>query len=224
MVAESNEREPVEYVRESDALEHTANIARDIASVLEPGDIVRLDGELGVGKTTLAREICISMGVQPGRVSSPTYVIMNLYERGEHQAPIAHIDCYRLGDESELHALGLDTLEPKGDGKDPIMLVEWAQKIEGTLDIERVCFIRLEHTGVTSRRIEITAPGSWRDRAKIGVLKPRGWTRCPKTRDMVHPETTTWPFSNDRARLNDLHGWMSEDYSVSRDIKTDDEV
>ena len=222
MVAHSNEREPIEHVRESDSIDHTANIARDIASVLEPGDIVRLDGELGVGKTTLAREICIELGVTPSRISSPTYVIVNLYERGE-RAPIAHLDCYRLEDEHELNALGLDTLDPKGDGKDPIMLVEWAQKIEDRLDIDRVCFIRLEHTGVTSRRIEITAPGSWRDRQGIGALKGRGWARCPKTRDMVHPEASTWPFSDDRARMNDLHGWMSGQYSIGRDITEDDQ-
>lgn len=87
-----------------------------LASVLRPGDVLYLSGELGAGKTTLVRGAARRLGYQ-GRVTSPTFTIMNIYQTNP---PIYHFDFYRL-ENNDLEDLGLgDYLE-----KDGIAFIEW---------------------------------------------------------------------------------------------------
>jgi tRNA threonylcarbamoyladenosine biosynthesis protein TsaE len=98
----------------------TRALAEKLAPLLRGGDLVILSGALGAGKTFLARALCAALGVEPRRVTSPTFSLVHEFE-GE--LPIAHADLYRLRTSSELRELGLDAL--RDDGR--LLLVEWGE-------------------------------------------------------------------------------------------------
>lgn len=97
-----------------------------LARALPPGAIVFLQGDLGVGKTTLCRGIITGLGVS-GRVKSPTFTLVEPYE--VNGQPIFHFDLYRLGNPEELEYLGYrDYFDDVG-----ICLVEWPELGHGLL-------------------------------------------------------------------------------------------
>jgi tRNA threonylcarbamoyladenosine biosynthesis protein TsaE len=104
----------------------TIRLARRLASVLEPGDVVFLEGPLGAGKTFFARAMCRALGV-PSRVpiQSPTFALVNEHE-GRSQ--IIHADLYRLSDAAELDELGLREALAESIG-----LVEWGARFGDAL-------------------------------------------------------------------------------------------
>jgi tRNA threonylcarbamoyladenosine biosynthesis protein TsaE len=96
----------------------TVRLGRALGSLLVPGDLVVLSGELGAGKTFLARAVCRALGVPPDiRVPSPSFALAHQLAG---RVPIVHADLYRLGSSSEVHALGLR--EARADA---VLLVEW---------------------------------------------------------------------------------------------------
>ncbi|MCL5965816.1 MAG: tRNA (adenosine(37)-N6)-threonylcarbamoyltransferase complex ATPase subunit type 1 TsaE [Deltaproteobacteria bacterium] len=123
---------------ESDTLE----IARELGSLLSPGDVVALYGELGAGKTLFCKGVGEAMGIPSERVVSPSFTIVT-----EHTAPVPlfHIDAYRLAGERQAEEIGLDEVLC-GDG---ICFVEWAEKVEDLLPNRciRVKFLILNETG-----------------------------------------------------------------------------
>ncbi|MEX0876413.1 MAG: tRNA (adenosine(37)-N6)-threonylcarbamoyltransferase complex ATPase subunit type 1 TsaE [Phycisphaerales bacterium] len=208
----------IEVTRPSPSLEHTRVIADDLAAVLRPGDVVRLVGEMGAGKTTFVRMLAGAFGISPGAVSSPTFVIMNIYDADDgHHPPIAHLDCYRLGDESELDALGWDQIIDSG----AIILIEWPERIDGAIP-DGAMTIEIDHVDETSRRFRFLIPQPWQERAGFDAVLPRPATTCPVTGEHVPGDSLTWPFVSERARLADLHGWFSEKHVISRPIEQAD--
>lgn len=204
------------FERHSTSLDETDHIARDFSASVRPGDIIRLDGEMGAGKTTFVRSLARALRHDERLVSSPTYVVMNLYE-SDGAPTIAHLDCYRLGDESELEALGWDTVT---DGS-AIVIIEWAERIEDALP-ERVARITITATGETARLFAIDVPEHWMDRAGAAALEPRPETSCPVTGERVSGECATYPFSSERARMIDLGKWFDESHTISRPIEQGD--
>jgi len=91
------------------------------------GCVVYLAGELGTGKTTLARGVLRALG-HPGRVKSPTYALVESYPIAEGTRTLHHLDLYRLEGPAEVEALGLRDLDP-GDW----LLVEWPERGGGRL-------------------------------------------------------------------------------------------
>lgn len=104
----------------------TVNFAARFASVLEPGLVIYLQGDLGAGKTTLVRGILRALGYG-GRVKSPTYTLVERYETGGLQ--LRHFDLYRFRDAEEWESSGF---RDEFDGHN-ICLVEWPQQAAGLL-------------------------------------------------------------------------------------------
>jgi tRNA threonylcarbamoyladenosine biosynthesis protein TsaE len=109
--------------------EETIARGRDIAGLISPPLIIFLSGELGAGKTTLAKGIISGLGVaREEEVTSPTFTLVHLF-RAPQNPPrkVYHIDLYRIGDRHDLSNLGLEDLfdEPS------IILVEWPDRLAG---------------------------------------------------------------------------------------------
>jgi tRNA threonylcarbamoyladenosine biosynthesis protein TsaE len=139
--------EPRTSVRETDSAEQTEALGAELAGRLHAGDVVLLRGELGSGKTTIARGIARALGVR-GPVTSPTFTIGHRYQ-GD-RAVVSHIDLYRLA------ALGAE--EPGlledyfVDGE--IALVEWPP--DAAWELPRATLVvTLAHRGGEHRRVEI---------------------------------------------------------------------
>lgn len=135
----------------------TAAFGAALARALEPGLVVYLRGELGAGKTTLARALIQSL-VASARVRSPTYTLIESYD--DAIPPIHHLDLYRIVDADEIELLGLRELVDGG----AVLLVEWpahggSRIPPADLDVE----LTVEGAG---RRIALGAPGE-RGRAAL---------------------------------------------------------
>ncbi|MGB3738866.1 MAG: tRNA (adenosine(37)-N6)-threonylcarbamoyltransferase complex ATPase subunit type 1 TsaE [Pontixanthobacter sp.] len=128
-----------------------------IAARLKRGDAVALSGGLGAGKTTLARAIIAALGHE-GEVPSPTFTIVELYDKPLIRLPIVHVDFYRLNDPAEAVELGLDDYR---DGA--ALIAEWPDRAGGFAH-ERACLsITLEIAD--DGRLAIVEPGAdWLDR------------------------------------------------------------
>jgi tRNA threonylcarbamoyl adenosine modification protein YjeE len=105
----------------------TVAFAEDVAAILAPGDLVALSGDLGAGKTTLARALIRALADDTRlEVPSPTFTLVQTYAGG--RLPVAHFDLYRLADANELDELGLDEALATG-----AVLVEWPERAAGRL-------------------------------------------------------------------------------------------
>lgn len=131
----------------------TERLGAALAEALPPGTVVGLIGTLGAGKTRLVQAVAAVLGVPPGSVTSPTFVLVNEY-RGGH-IPVYHFDTYRLKDEDEFLALGPDEYF-ESDG---LTFVEWADRVGELLPKERV-EIRIDIVDETKRRVTIDAATS----------------------------------------------------------------
>lgn len=99
----------------------TAALGAELATTLQPGNIVLLEGDLGAGKTALARAIIRALSADPALdVPSPTFALVQPYDTPA--GPVLHADLYRLGDPREVDELGLL------DNPAAIVLVEWAER------------------------------------------------------------------------------------------------
>lgn len=105
----------------------TSRFGAELATTLRPGDIVSLEGDLGAGKTALARAILRALAGDPAlEVPSPTFAIIQPYDTPA--GPVLHADLYRLADASEADELGLL------DDPEAIVLVEWAARAPQVID------------------------------------------------------------------------------------------
>ncbi len=99
----------------------TLDCARQVASILQPGLVIYLEGDLGAGKTTLVRGILNTLGHQ-GRVKSPTYTLLEPYTINDTE--LRHFDLYRMQTPAEWEGAGFDD---EFDGKN-ILLIEWPEQ------------------------------------------------------------------------------------------------
>jgi tRNA threonylcarbamoyladenosine biosynthesis protein TsaE len=134
-------------LRETNSAAETRALGEELSSSLRPGDVVVLEGELGAGKSELARGIARGLGVRE-TVTSPSFTILNVYESGRY--PLYHFDWYRLESADELYELGMDEYL----GGDGIAVVEWAERCPEAVP-ENTIRITLDVTGEESRRIQI---------------------------------------------------------------------
>lgn len=141
---------PFVHVTSSSA-EATLAIATGLARVAMPGDLVCLWGELGAGKTVLAKGFGAGLGVTD-IINSPTFVLMAEYAG---RLPLFHLDLYRLADAEDAYGGGLLD-ERQADG---VTLVEWPERLGASLPADRLD-IRLAGTGGDARQITIAATTS----------------------------------------------------------------
>ena len=136
-------------------------LAEDIAFAARPGDLIALCGDLGAGKTTLARAIIHALaGGEREEIPSPTFTLVQTY--ASPRMAVTHFDLYRLSEPSELEELGLDHALKHG-----LALVEWPERAGGVLPHSRL-EILLEDEGEVSpdkesgtRRITLVGHGDW---------------------------------------------------------------
>ena len=124
-----------------------------LAALLQPGDFIGLQGELGAGKTLLVRSIAEAAGVPGEQIASPTFAIVHPYTGG--RVPLHHADLYRLADYDELYATGFMDLV----GGDSAMLVEWIDNVPDAAPPEWLR-IDLHHAGLRTREAELTGYGA----------------------------------------------------------------
>lgn len=130
--------------------EETIAYGRSLAAELSPPLIVLLRGDLGAGKTTLAKGIAEGFGAARAEdVTSPTFTLVHEY-RGP-RVTLFHIDLYRIDTPRELETLGLDDLLAPNS----ILLIEWGEKF-ARLQRDQNVEITLERVGETERRIQRT--------------------------------------------------------------------
>lgn len=172
------------FERESDSVERTGEIARDVALVVRAGDVVRLEGPMGAGKTTFVRALAGAMGADVALVSSPTFVLVNEYPTGRGRPGLVHMDCYRMGGADELDDLGWDRILASG----AVVVIEWAERIAGALPAG-AARVAIEPTGENERFFTIEAPDAWDARAGVLGLEARRATVCPVTGKPVRRTT-----------------------------------
>jgi tRNA threonylcarbamoyladenosine biosynthesis protein TsaE len=123
---------PARYVCEfrTATTEETISLGRELGAVLGGGEVIALEGDLGSGKTTFTRGLCVGLGAGDSTVvSSPTYVLEHVYPA---RVPVHHYDVYRLDSAEELFHLGfLDNL-----ADDRVVVLEWADKVSSALPVE----------------------------------------------------------------------------------------
>jgi tRNA threonylcarbamoyladenosine biosynthesis protein TsaE len=136
----------------------TERLGTALADVLPPATVIGLIGTLGAGKTRLVQAVARALGVPPGSVTSPTFVLVNEYREG--RMPVFHIDTYRLKDDDEFLNLGPEEyFESPG-----LTFVEWADRVEHLLPEDRL-EIELEVTGDNSRRVTLIGTTDAMERA-----------------------------------------------------------
>ena len=104
----------------------TEAIGARLAAVLNPGAVVAYLGDLGMGKTAFTRGLAAGLGYK-GRVTSPTFAIVNEYEGG--RLPLFHFDMYRLSSEEDLFDIGWEDYLDRGG----LCVVEWSERVSGAL-------------------------------------------------------------------------------------------
>jgi tRNA threonylcarbamoyladenosine biosynthesis protein TsaE len=166
---------------------------------------------------------------------------------GVDVVPLRHVDAYRLrGGAEELESIGWDRVV---DGSAAVV-IEWASRLGAGFDAEpSLARVRIERGDVEGdgagglthledeaegrgeRSLTIDVPDAWASRPEWdgfaaawgakGKL-PEDWARCPTTGKAVAPDSPTFPFVDERARMADLGKWMTGNYLISREVKPED--
>jgi tRNA threonylcarbamoyladenosine biosynthesis protein TsaE len=128
--------------------EETYELGIALAGNLQGGELLLLEGDLGLGKTVLARGIAASLGVMPEDVNSPSFTLVQEYTGG--RLPMFHVDLYRIDDAESIETLGIEDLLDGGS----VVVVEWGEKLP--LHLRRgATVIRFHESGEGTRQIEV---------------------------------------------------------------------
>ena len=119
----------MEYLSHNEA--ETEALGARLAAVLTPGTVVAYRGGLGMGKTAFTRGLARGLGYA-GRVTSPTFTIVNEYEGG--RLPLFHFDMYRLDDAGALFDIGWEDYLDRGG----VCAVEWSEQVAEAMPPETV--------------------------------------------------------------------------------------
>ena len=133
----------MEFVTECE--QETEALGERLAGRLEPGAVVAFTGDLGAGKTAFTRGLARGLGIS-GRVTSPTFTVVNEYEGG--RLPLFHFDMYRLGSSGELFDIGWEDYLARGG----VCAVEWSENVSDALE-EGTIFVEIRRGASEHQRI-----------------------------------------------------------------------
>ena len=132
----------------SHSTQETEAIGEELAQKLRGGDVLAFTGSLGMGKTAFTRGLARGLGCR-GRVTSPTFTIVNEYEG---RTPLFHFDMYRLGSSDELFDIGWDDYLARNG----VCAVEWSEQAAGALPEDAILVDIARGEGENDRIITIT--------------------------------------------------------------------
>lgn len=132
----------------SNSPDQTEALAIALAQGFRGGECVALEGELGAGKTQFVRGLLRGLGADPRAVSSPTYVLLNIYDRGRLR--LFHLDAYRVGGPEDFEGIGFEELLEQGG----VVVVEWASRVRDLLPAGSI-WVKIESVDEHRRHIEI---------------------------------------------------------------------
>ncbi len=138
-------------------LDESLDLGRRLATVVRTGDVIALSGQLGAGKTSIARGLLAALGLE-GEAPSPSFAIVQPYDPPEVRMPVLHVDLYRIEDPSEAEELGLD--EARGDS---LLIVEWPERL-GEAAWHDALWLSLEVAPDGARSLTAKVPAAWKDR------------------------------------------------------------
>ena len=138
----------MEYI--SNSAQETEALGERLAARLRPGDVIAYTGDLGAGKTAFTRGMARGLGVV-GRVTSPTFTIVNEYEGG--RLPLFHFDLYRMDSPEELFDIGWEDYLARGG----VCAVEWSENVADALERDTVR-VDIRRGGEESRRVISVEP------------------------------------------------------------------
>ncbi len=136
----------------SNSVKDTLRTGSRIARFLRPGDIICLEGEIGLGKTIMAKGLALGLGVEAFKVTSSSFVLIR--EHTEGRLPFYHFDLYRLRDPLEIASLGYEEYF-YGDG---VSAIEWPQRL-GCLMPKECLLVKLNYKGPNERILNFSGTG-----------------------------------------------------------------
>lgn len=135
----------------------TRRLARVLAALARVGDVIGLAGDLGAGKTTLARAFIRALTVPSADVPSPTFTLVQAYDG--KSGTIHHFDLYRLDAAEDAWELGIE--EAFADG---ISLIEWPERLGPLLPAQALIVTLTSMVSAGARRAVLAGGGAWRTR------------------------------------------------------------
>lgn len=145
-----------EGLRLGDAAATLALGAR-LAGVARPGDVIALSGQLGAGKTSVARGLLAALGLE-AEAPSPSFAIVQPYAPPEVRFPVLHVDLYRIDDPGEADELGLDEARHES-----LLLVEWPERLPASAWADAL-WLTLTILPDGARGLTAQVPAAWKDR------------------------------------------------------------
>ncbi|MFQ6103423.1 MAG: tRNA (adenosine(37)-N6)-threonylcarbamoyltransferase complex ATPase subunit type 1 TsaE [Candidatus Glassbacteria bacterium] len=143
--------------------ETTTRLGARVGSLIEGRFNIALVGELGSGKTVLAKGICQGLGVE-GYITSPSFIIVNEYMG---RLPVYHVDLYRVDSREELESTGFDDIL----GREGVTIIEWAEKVRGGI-VPPGLDIFIQYMAEEKRALRIAARGEGGD-VLLGRLRKK---------------------------------------------------